>query len=138
MKLIWIALLSVYLTGCAGANSKGITATFMHEGAIRYKEVQADTHNFEIHMYENKVGALDAFGINTTTPEERLWVANDAFSFIPTFPPKGDVYPICRKPIKVIAEESYQVTGHYKTFLNRTWWVLYVQCDDVNPNHLKG
>ncbi|WP_415891299.1 hypothetical protein ACMXYV_08285 [Neptuniibacter sp. SY11_33] len=137
-KFASVALVSLYLAGCTGANTKGISATFIHDGAIRYKEVQADTHNFEIHMYENKVGALDAFGINTTTPEEREWVAKDTFSFIPTFPPKGGVYPVCKSPIKVVSEKSYQVTGHYKEYLNRKWWVLYVQCDEVNPNHLKG
>lgn len=135
-KILLLASLAFYLLGCAGGNSKGVTATFMLEGGIWYQEVKADGHNFEIHMYENKVSSMDAFGINTTTPEERAWVANDAFSFKPVFN-SGDNYPICNKPVKVVSEKDYQVSNHRKKWLNTKWWVLYVQCDDVNPNYLK-
>ncbi|WP_201356388.1 hypothetical protein [Amphritea japonica] len=119
-----------------GANTKGITATFINEGGIWYQEVTTDSHNFEIHMYENKVGSLDVFGINTTTPDEREWVARDAFSFIPEWN-KTKEYPTCQSPIKVLGEKSYQVTNHPKKWLNTTWWVLYVQCDKVNPHYIR-
>ena len=136
VKLLLLAFFALNILGCAGGNSSGVTATFMLEGGIWYQEVKADGYNFEIHMYENKVGAMDAFGINTITPEERAWVANDAFSFKPVFN-SGDNYPIRNKPVKVVAEKDYQVSNHRKKWLNTKWWVLYVQCDDVNPNYLK-
>lgn len=134
-KITFFTLVLAFLGGCVGANTKGISETFLSNGAIWYKEVKAESHNFEIHMYENKVGALDAYGINTSTSEERLWIAKDTFGFIPTLGSPKE-YPVCKSPIKVVNESSYQVKNHPKRWLNTTWWVLYVRCDDVNPHYI--
>ena len=117
------------LTSCANTNNDGATMMFIAEGGIDIKRISKDT--FEIDMFEHKVGSLDISGINTITPEERKWVASDVMNHKPQF--GGDSYPLCLKPIEVLKESSFQVTGQSKRWLNTRWWKLTVRCSELNP-----
>lgn len=134
MRTTIVFLLAILLAGCMyGANKKGISATFMFEGAIVIHKVDATDHNFEVHMYENEVGAMDLYGINTITSDGRAWVAADALSFSPTLKQKD--MPICLSSVTVIREHSYFVENHPKRWLNTKWWKLDVYCGEVNPHY---